>query len=130
VIGPPRVYPNYGDLNFTWAQANDFTSPHFIELEFPIEIFVKKINIYETYHAGGVVAIKLKEKYANRWITVWQSTVGAINIESSRIFSPELIVTKFKTNQVRLELDCSVAASYCEIDAVGKKTFNEILLFY
>jgi len=46
--------------------------------------------------------------------------VGAINIESSRIFSPELINTKFKTNQVRLELDCSVAASYCEIDAVGK----------
>ena len=72
------------------------------------------------------MAIKLKDKNANRWVTVWQSAVGAINIESSRIFSPELMNTKFKTNQVRLEVDCSVAVSYCEIDAVGKKHFISI----
>jgi hypothetical protein len=53
-----------------------------------------------------------------------ESSVGPISIESSRIFSPELKKTLFKTNQVRLEVDCTASNSFCEIDAVemiGKK---------
>lgn len=81
-----------------------------------------KVNIYETYHAGGVTAIKLRNKVDNDWVTVWDAgAAGAINIESSRIFSPDLQRTNFKTNEIRIEIDCSIANSYCEIDAVGKK---------
>lgn len=122
------VYPNYGDLHNAWAQGNDFHANHFIELEFPQDVYATNINIYETYHAGAIVNIKLKNKLANSWVSVWQSAVGAINIESSRIFSPDLQKTRFKTNQVRLELDCTAASSYCEIDAVGK-IHSETYLF-
>ena len=46
--------------------------------------------------------------------------MGPLNIESSRIFSPELEKSIFKTNIVRLDVDCTAANSFCEIDAVGK----------
>lgn len=78
------------------------------------------IDIYETFHAGGVVRIKLKNKQLNTWKTVWETAVGPLNIETSRIFSPQLLPSHFKTNQVRLEVDCTASNSYCEIDAVGK----------
>lgn len=54
------------------------------------------------------------------WKTVWESGAGALNIEQSRIFSPEIEKVLFKTNQIRLELDCTAANTYCEIDAVGR----------
>ena len=44
---------------------------------------------------------------------------GAQDQQTSRIFSPELSRTLFRTNQVRLELNCQIANTWCEIDAVG-----------
>lgn len=121
-LGPPRNYPNYGDLQNTWAQANDNLGRNFIELGFPQEVYVTRINVYETYHAGGIVAIKLRNKQlGGTWVSVWEAPNGqARNIEMSRIFSPELERSSFRTDEIRLELDCSVSNSYCEIDAVGK----------
>ena len=67
-----------------------------------------------------MIRVSLKDKEKDIWKTVWESDIGALNIESSRIFSPELEKTIFKTNIVRLDLDCTGATSFCEIDAVGK----------
>lgn len=114
VIGAPHVYPNYGDLTGTWAQGT-CSSNEWIELEYPQELFVTRLNIYETYHGGAIKRIKLKNK--GEWVTVWQ-VERAQNIAVSRIFTPELQKAKFKTNKVRLELDCTVAGTWCEIDAV------------
>jgi speckle-type POZ protein len=114
VIGAPQVYPNYGDLTGTWAQGT-CSSNEWIELEFEQELFVTRLNIYETYHAGAIRRIKLKNR--DEWVTVWQ-VERVQNIVNSRIFSPELQKTKFKTNKVRLELDCTIAGTWCEIDAV------------
>ena len=83
-----------------------------------------KINIFETYHAGAITSIKLRNKKTDTWHTAWESGVGAQNIEASRIFSPDLPRATFKTDEIRLELDCSVASSYCEIDAVGGLLFE------
>ena len=107
-----------GDIQGAWAQSQ-FTQNEFIELKFATDVYVKNINIYETYHCGGVVRIKLKDKSINEWRTVWKAENGPENLEGSRIFSPDLEKTLFKTNQVRLELDCRLANTYCEIDAVG-----------
>jgi uncharacterized protein YbbC (DUF1343 family) len=113
------VWPNYGDIHNAWAQLPPFSENEFIELAYPVQVYVTSINIYETYHAGAVIRIKIKDLNRNEWISVWQSRTGAQVHEQSRIFSPELLSTNFKTNQIRLELDCTVANSYCEIDAVG-----------
>ncbi len=125
VLGKPNVYPKYGDLEYTWAQdQGNLDSLQFIEVEFQTEVFASQINIYETCHAGAVIRIKLLNKESNQWTTAWQSQNGPQNIESSRVFSPPLTMSTFKTNSVRLELDCSTCQSYCEIDAIGKARFS------
>ena len=114
-------------MHYAWGQAQ-FTNDQFIEIKYPQEIFVLEINIYETYHCGAIVKIKLKDLSTDEWKIVWE-TETASHIENSRIFSPTLTKSFFKTNQVRLELDCTLANSYCEIDAVevvGKKLLIDL----
>ena len=89
---------------------------------FETELFVKQVNIYETYHPGAIVKIKFWKKTS--WDTIWEMPEPS-NLDHSRIFSPEFRQTKYKTNKVRLEINCSAAQNWCEIDAVGKL----ILLF-
>jgi hypothetical protein len=118
------AYPGYGDLQNTWAQGSH-TANEYIELEFPTELIVSKLNIYETYHAGAIVRIKLKNK--DNWEVVY-GPVQARDISQSRIFTPDLKKTSFKTKQVRLELDCTRSNTWCEIDAVGKQFKLNIIL--
>jgi hypothetical protein len=59
--------------------------------------FVIIFYLLETYHAGAVVRIELKNK---DWEIVY-GPVQAQDIGQSRIFSPQLRVTRFKTNKVR-----------------------------
>jgi speckle-type POZ protein len=119
IIGEPRVYPNYGDRGNTWAQRH-FTDNEFITVKFPEKVFINNLNIYETYHGGAITNIQIKDLKTNEWITIWQSESGAYIETQSRIFSPQLNcnASLFKTNQVKLILDCSVASSWCEIDAI------------
>ena len=119
MIGPPRVYPNYGDIQGTWAQST-FTPNEFIEIKFPEQVYVTGINIYETLHSGACVRIRLRDIMHNEWVTVWESNQGPNDVGISRIFSPPLEPSFFKTNHVRLELDCSLSNSYCELDAIGE----------
>ena len=126
ILGPPLVYPNYGNFQNTWSQALIGSFRNFIELEFPQEVYVTKINIFETYHAGAITRIQLRNKKLGAWITAWENS-HPLNIDSSRMFSPSLEQTYFKTNQVRLEINNSAANTFfCQIDAVGKP--NQIIL--
>ena len=36
--------------------------------------------IYETYHSGGIVNIKIKDKSINDWRSVWQAEAGPTHI--------------------------------------------------
>lgn len=118
VIGQPAEYPEYGDLSNTWCQSLK-NADEFIELLYEKDTYVSGINIYETYNCGGVIRIKIKNYKDSVWETVWEAANGAEQIEHSRIFSPELRKTNFRTREVRIEVDCTVSGSYCEIDAVG-----------
>lgn len=68
--------------------------------------------------------IKVKNSQTDEWITVWTVPVEATVIDEARIFSPPLEKTSFRTQEVRLELDCSKAWATCEIDAVGNYFFT------
>jgi len=120
VIGSPKVYPDYGDRQGAWAQG-DKSANEFIELVFETELFVKQVNIYETYHPGAIVKIKFWKKTS--WDTIWEMPEPS-NLDHSRIFSPEFRQTKYKTNKVRLEIDCTAAQNWCEIDAVELAGYN------
>lgn len=105
-------------MHHTWAQSSH-SANEYIELKFPQELIVTGLHIYETFHAGAIVCIKLWNK--DKWELVYGPT-QAQDINQSRIFSPDLRKTNFKTNLVRLELDCTVSGTWCEIDCVGNKS--------
>ena len=78
-------------------------------------MLVGGIEIYETYNAGAVTGIYLQTP-----AHVWQCVYNAepVVIQHSRLFRPALMTTDFPTNRVRLELNCTAANDWCEIDAV------------
>lgn len=46
----------------------------------PDEVYIKEINIYETYHAGAVIRISLKDKLKDIWHVVWENPAGINHI--------------------------------------------------
>lgn len=60
------------------------------QVKFQKKVFLREINIYETYHAGGVKNISAKDMQGN-WVMVYK-THRLQNIEKSRIFSPSFNV--------------------------------------
>ena len=62
----------------------------FSQVEFLQKLFIEKIDIYETYHAGAVKRVLAKHPNGS-WYTVWQTQKVSV-IKSSRIFSPSFDV--------------------------------------
>jgi len=117
VIGSPKVYPRHGDLKGTWAQSSwECDEDQFIEVKFDVKVRPTAINIYETFNPGAVVAVRAKDKNG-AWEVLW-STDKPEHLQKSRIFSPTLKNVTTRTQVIRLELDCTAADTYCEIDAV------------
>eukprot|EP00105_Crassostrea_gigas_P025813 XP_011446503.1 PREDICTED: F-box/LRR-repeat protein 4-like [Crassostrea gigas] len=91
ILGRPNVYPRYGDISGTWTQAaSERDRVHFIEVKFPRKIFIAKVNIYETFHAGAVVKISAKDGQ-NQWVDIFNATHAQV-IRESRKFSPQIKV--------------------------------------
>lgn len=61
-----------------------------MQVEFPTELFIKKVSIYETYHAGAVTSIGAWNPSSHSYVSVYhgQPTV----MSRSRIFEPVLEV--------------------------------------
>lgn len=124
IIGEPQVYPKYGDKKGAWAQKNRLTV-QFISFKYEVPVYLSHLNIYETYHAGAIIEIKAKNIETDDIVTVWHAPdFKPENKRKSRIFSPPLELTLFKTQEVVMFLDCSLAGDFCEIDAVGKNIFE------
>lgn len=115
VIGQPKVYPKYGDIAGAWAQKH-IDANQYLEVEFEEKIFIEKVDIYETYHAGSVKRIKAKRPNGG-WFVVWETPKVCV-IKSSRIFSPPFERLHFQCNLLRIDVDCTAANSWTEIDAI------------
>lgn len=118
IIGTPVVYPRYGDIFGAWAQGIRDEN-QYIVIKYEESVYLKHLNIYETYNCGAIVRIKAKNQVTNEWFTVWESEneqANFVNRQESRIFKPPLIRFPFKTDTIRIEMDCQ--SKWCEIDAV------------
>eukprot|EP00105_Crassostrea_gigas_P023095 XP_011442822.1 PREDICTED: uncharacterized protein LOC105339108 isoform X2 [Crassostrea gigas] len=117
VLGKPDVYPKYGDSVNTWTQSSSqLDRVHFIEVKFPRKIFLTKVNIYETYHAGAVVKISAKDE-DNQWVVIYNVTHAHV-IRKARKFSPPIKRIMFPVDELRIEVDCLASKGYVEIDAI------------
>ncbi|XP_062596583.1 F-box/LRR-repeat protein 4-like [Saccostrea cucullata] len=118
VVGEPRVYPTYGDVPGAWATSTK-DAHQFIEVKFEEKLYLNEINIYETYHAGGVKRVSAKD-LAGNWVMLYQ-TNRCQNLQSSRIFSPQFNPPEFPVDELRVEIDCTVSGSWVELDAINIK---------
>lgn len=119
ILGPATVYPANGDIKGTWAQKT-LSADEFIVVEYEEQIFVTAIEIYETYNAGGVVGVSAFDNFSNTWIKLWEAK-SAQRVDGSRIFSPPIGAPPFKIDRIRLNVDCTVAKTWVELDAVKIK---------
>ena len=119
IIGEPNVYPKYGDYPGAWAQKT-LSAKEFIVVEFDEQLYLTGVDIYETYNAGAVIGISAFDEVSGLWINLWK-TAQATRIETSRIFSPAIQEQAIKSRRIRVDVDCTVANSWCEIDAIKIK---------
>lgn len=65
----------------------------YFQVKFHEKLILQEINIYETYHAGGVKRVLAKDP-AGKWLKLYE-TNQVQNIAKSRIFSPTFTVLLF-----------------------------------
>jgi hypothetical protein len=113
------MYPRYGDSPLAWAPSRENDSHEFLTLQYQTPVYLKKIEIYETFNPGSVNCISVLNP-DGEWIVVWES--GDTNQSqlkgSSRIFSPTLKLPVFLVSVVKIDMDTHGAISWSEIDAV------------
>ena len=66
-----------------------------LQVEFEEEVYIDRVDIYETYHAGAVTRVAAKDD-GGSWVTLWSGEAKVI--KSSRIFSPTIQVSIIKIN--------------------------------
>ena len=119
LVGPPDVYPRYGDINGAWAaqQARQNSDDLYIELTYEQAVVVEYVDIYETYNPGAVVKIELIDS-TNTVYGMWRGVAEAAPKES-RVFRIANSQVNIPVNRVRIYLDGKAVPGYNEIDAVG-----------
>ncbi|WAR19390.1 PLMN-like protein, partial [Mya arenaria] len=114
VIGEADVYPAYKQSNLSWAPSYaHIYGSQYIEVIYPTQVHVARLEIYETFH-GGAVSNIICFHFGGAPRIIWQdSTIQ--NIEEARIFSPTLTGYCF-SNQIRLEFTSNL--HQYQIDAI------------
>jgi len=122
VLGAPRVFPKYGDIRGAWAPASSSGTYEYLELAFPSPVFITGIDIFETHCPGhfDVIYAKLDETEVTLWKTVIdpQKNAEYHRERKSRIFTPDIEKPVIRSNTIRLNLNCTMAPTWAEIDCV------------
>ena len=65
-----------------------------LQIEFAKKVYMDRVDIYETYHAGAVTRVAARDN-SGSWITLWSGR--AQDIDHSRIFTPPIEVSILHT---------------------------------
>ncbi|GAB1601035.1 F-box/LRR-repeat protein 4-like [Argonauta hians] len=145
LVGPPEVYPGYGDFTCTcvfrtygpwWKMAPSgpksfgrFSTPYpsddFVEILFERMVYPIGIKVYETYNPGAIVKIMACDRLAGtcvdqgemRWNCIWSGSPQQCS-EKCRIFEINFEPPSFPTNLFRIEFHHKMLHYYTEIDAI------------
>jgi hypothetical protein len=59
VLGPPNVFPRWGDEASAWASREPDAATEFIEVGFATPQHARALEIYETYNPGAITHVEL-----------------------------------------------------------------------
>jgi hypothetical protein len=116
MTGVPDVYPKYGDYDHAWTAAYGDRGEEWVELFYDEAVYVKRIDVYETYNPGAIVKAELIDETGRAYV-VWQGRAQAAP-EEARIFSIDNVKVDVPARRVRLTLQTDQVPGFNEIDAV------------
>jgi len=126
--GPPKVFPSYGDIKGAWAAKQSTGTNEFLILHYENEVHVSGIFIFETNHPGYVSKVSLMPINQENWIEVWSTPQVSPAPKSARIFEiPFQIPTPFKTKSIKIDINCTTATSWVEIDCVALRGYQNLI---
>jgi len=126
IIGQFSTYPQYGDINTSWAPSSSTGTIEFLEFKYPKQLYVCGLDVFETYHPGHVSQFEAYNYETNNWEIIWKGEPKENLPEISTIFSPYFPVTKFPTDRIKMTMNCMQSSGWVEIDAIrmrGRNTY-------
>ncbi len=131
VLGPPNVFPAYGDIGQAWAAETSDGQREFLELYYSHAVAVEQINIYETYNPGAVDSIYLRDVSSGNWHLVWSDSAQAPDPpDVSRIFTIDIPRTNYLVDAIRIAVNSPAISSWNEIDAVQLAATDTLIQNY
>ena len=117
VLGPPDVFPNYGDTAKAWASQGADDPEEWIEVGFERASSISEVEIYETYNPGAIDRIELVTAHGRRIDAVTSTFAGNPSGSMQRRFSVRCTAEPIVA--VRVHLDSLAVAGWNELDAIG-----------
>ena len=114
LVGPPRVFPRYGDIGGSWAPRASRSRVEWVETDYPAAPAARAVRIFETCNAGATYAVSV-------WADGVQSVIweGPPSRESSaRILEIELDPPR-RVDKVRAYVNNQLGSGWAEIDTIG-----------
>lgn len=116
--GEPNVF-TYVDSAGAWAPATADGTTEWIELGYGILVKPTSVRVHETWGAGSLIKVELKNDDTGEYETVWQGTDP--NHDTGTVVWSEIAFSErsYPSKVVRLTTDTNaVIGEYEEIDAV------------
>ncbi|MBL7844704.1 MAG: hypothetical protein JNK44_12620 [Cyclobacteriaceae bacterium] len=118
-LGEENVYPNYGDLEKSWAPLTQDNQREYIVLGFEPYQTIHTIEIYETYNPGAIDTVFIRNAHTKKWEKIYAKPARTDLPKASRIFSIYFRETTYLVDAVRLALNSPAVEGWNEIDAVA-----------
>ncbi len=115
-LGPPNVWPRYGDLVGAWAPSSPSNLADFIEVMFPQPVLASELWVFETNGAGGVYAVAAINLDGST-TPLAVSTPARLADQAQQIVVP--VEPARTVLGVRIATSSAVADTYGEVDAVA-----------
>lgn len=120
VVGPPSVYPRYGDISTAWAPRAAAGGAEFLEVSVADAVLVSEVHVYETNAPGALVRVLVKTAAGDDWVLA--ATRQAKQTSSGAVLNKVRLAaaaTALPATKLRLEFDTTGFSDWYEIDAIA-----------
>jgi hypothetical protein len=122
ILGQPDTYPLYtNEIGTAWSPLEeDNANGEFIELGYDAATAspINFIDIYETFGAGSIVNVKVKNPSTGQFVSVYTATAASVG-DVSRKLHITFPLTTFPVNAIRIEMNTAAVAGFNNLDAVA-----------
>jgi hypothetical protein len=118
VLGPPDIWPGYGDAPAAWASTGADDKREYLDLSFDAPAPINFVAVFETFHPGAIDSLYAWNPGAQDYELLW--TGGAYPAgTAARIWSTSFPMTSYSVSRIRLAINSPAVPGWNEIDAVA-----------